>query len=387
MKRSLLLLLAFLLCIGLFTACDQSPDTNEQTTDPQSEAPTFGAELTTQESTTDSETLAKQTYVPATDTAHFKQHGRLFAVAGGRLGCDHVMSGLEFEGLLYGDVLLQLSVTADTYFTVFIDGERSEQRLYASPTTSELILATFDTPEVHNVRVLKQTESQHSLCTIGTLTVTGELYDAPSAKSLYIEVLGDSITCGYGCLGKPNSENPGGAEWHDGTQTYAALSVLALDADCSVISASGIGISKGFPSFLMQQFYEKTSYIRDSVSGTSDYTFDRVPDAVVINLGTNDYTQGAEEQAYKDGVRALITYIRTVYGKDVPIVWVHNMMGQCRFSWTNAVLEEMGGEQADLYTVGTTINQKGTHGHPDLQGHSAAADKLTAKLKEILQAE
>lgn len=382
------LTLVLALCFGALAACQDTQSTPSDTTDAlaqetETEQPTQeGTEVQTYDPTA----LFEQTYSLLTDTEHFKHHGRLFTLADG-LACDHVMSGIEFEGVMYGEVKITVDCDRDTYFTVFVDGEKADQRFHAPAGACELIVADFDTAEMHNVRLLKQTEPQFSLCTLKDVTLTGELSDAPAQKPLYIEFLGDSITSGYGILGQSNSENPGGVIWHDGTQTYAAQTALALDADCSMISCSGIGISKGFPFFDMQQYYEKASFFRDWTSENSNHVFERVPDIVVINLGTNDYSQGATEQGMKDSIKKLITFIRTVYGKDVPIVWVHNMMGDCRFEWTQVALEELGGEQAGIYTVRASANHSGTHGHPNPTGHKAAARRLTEKINEILQAE
>lgn len=332
------------------------------------------------------EISAERTYSLIDDIAGFKLHGRRMLLSDG-VGCDHTMSGIEFEGMMCGKVTVSLSCTADTYFTVFIDGERAEQRFAATAETTELVIADFDTAKVRNVRLLKQTEPQFSLCTLKSVTLTGELNAAPAPKPLYIEFLGDSITCGYGNLGKPGAREPGHQIWHDGTRSFAALTALALDADCSLISCSGIGVNKGYPFFDMQQYYEKASFFRDWTSEGSNHVFGRVPDVAVINLGTNDAGLGAAEQGLKESVRKLITFVRTAYGKNMPVIWVHNMMGECRFDWTKTVLEDMGGESAGIYTVCAEPDHNGTNGHPGPNGHTAAAQKLTEKIKEILQSE
>ncbi len=386
MRKLMIFPLLLTLCCGTLAACQGTPS-DPNTTDTQKTAMTDTQEMSTPEQTTEIEsidpaTLSLTTYTLTQDTAHFKQHGRLILLADG-LGCDHVMSGIEFEGIMYGEVKLTLSVTANTYFTVYIDGERVEQRLTATADTTELVIANFDTAELHNVRFVKQTEPQFSLCTLKSVTLTGELGDAPAQKPLYIEFLGDSITCGYGNLGTSSSEDPGNQVWHDGTQSFAAFTALALDADFSMIGCSGIGVNKGYPAFDMQQFYEKTSFFRDSTSEGSDHVFGRAPDAIVINLGTNDYPHGATEQEFKDSVKNLITFVRTAYDKDIPIVWVHNMMGECRFAWTEAVLEEMGGESAGIYSVRCNASHLGTNGHPNIAGHQNASKHLLKTLKEL----
>ena len=386
MRKLMIFPLLLALCCGTLAACQDTPSDTNTTDTKETTDMTETQEMTTPEQTTEIEsidpaTLSLTTYTLPQDVAHFKQHGRLIPLADG-LACDHTMSGIEFEGVMYGEVKLTLSVTADTYFTVFIDGERVENRFAATTDTTELVIANFDTAQVHNVRIVKQTEPQFSLCTLKAVTLAGELGDAPADKPLYIEFLGDSITCGYGNLGDHTSQNPGTALWEDGTQAFAGATALALDADCSIISCSGIGANKGYPTFDMQQYYEKASYYRDQ---TEDHVFGRVPDVVVINLGTNDAGMGATEQGFQDSVRSLITLIRTAYGKDVPIVWVHNMMGECRFAWTETVLDELGGKSAGIYVLRASANHEGGNGHPTLAHHAAVAKRLTKEIQKLLQ--
>ena len=78
--------------------------------------------------------------------------------------------------------------------------------------------------------------------------------------------------------------------------------------------------------------------------------------------------------------------MRESYGEDMPIVWAHNMMGGCRFEWTNTVLEEMGGEDAGIYSIKLEANNAGGGGHPTLEAQKKAAEDLTAFIveKEIL---
>ena len=125
----------------------------------------------------------------------------------------------------------------------------------------------------------------------------------------------------------------------------------------------------------MSDFYPKTSFYRDR--NGADYSFNRIPDIVVINLGTNDASRGSTKEDFMAGVRELIEYVRNAYGADVPIVWAYNMMGAGNFYWTKIVLEEMGGEQQGLYNIQLNSSSSGGGGHPDLETQKLAAEKLT----------
>jgi hypothetical protein len=58
------------------------------------------------------------------------------------------------------------------------------------------------------------------------------------------------------------------------------------------------------------------------------------------------------------------------------------MMGACRYEWTSAVIEEMGGEENGIYSVRLEQNNGGGKGHPTEEAHVAAAETLTAFIQE-----
>ena len=155
-------------------------------------------------------------------------------------------------------------------------------------------------------------------------------------------------------------------------------------ADVSIVSYSGIGVDKSYTNqdgngYRMLDFYKAASYAR---SKTEEFDFEnaRVPDAVVINLGTNDQAVGSTEAAFKAGVKELIEFVRTSYGKDMPIVWVYGMMSDGRYQWVKSAMAEMGGESSGLYTFELVFNKEAGNGHPSLVAHNIAAQQLTGFL-------
>ena len=322
--------------------------------------------------------LVANTYHLCNNRENFKRYGRMTEHKDG-LTCDFTASGIEFYGILQGDVILSLSCSADTYFTVFIDNVRQEERFYATSTTEQLCIASFAEAGEHTVRVLKQTEAQWSLCVLKNVSVTGFLYPAPAEREFLIEFIGDSITSGYGNLGDPSTPVAGIALMQDGTQAFAFLTAESLDVDHNMVSCSGIGIAKGWTAINELDFYQRDCYYRDPDARYHGSV--RSPDLIVINLGTNDQDRGCEEQAFKSGMRKLLTYIREQY-PDVPIIWMYNMMTYGCFTWARPIIAEFGGEGAGIYTLQLTPNKLGAGNHPSLEAHYAASEQLTAFIKE-----
>ena len=373
---SLLLTIAFSSLLFCAVACNSASETpTEAPTDAQTDAPTDAPT----EKATKPTYAPEQTYNITNDSENFKIIGRSIDTEGG-VSCDFTASGIEVSGVMGGRVTLSLTSRAETHLTVFIDGVRQEKRIAVGSFTTKVPIANFETEGEHHIRVLKQMNST-APCTFKSVTVNGHLNEAPADKEYLIEFLGDSITCGYGNLGNTTTGSvAGSAEYTDGTQAYSFLTAELLGADASILGCSGVGIDQGWTSFPVRDFMDKASYYRDQTLVYTDNS--RAPDVVVINLGTNDQSRGSTEETFKAGVREIIEYFRTFYGKDMPIVWVHGMMNNGCIDWARAVIDELGGESAGIYTVELIHNNTGGNGHPNLASHKTAAQQLADFITE-----
>lgn len=317
-----------------------------------------------------------------------KLHGR-YTVTDSGIACDFVASGIEFTGVMKGEVYLEIKSSAEAYFTVYVDGYRRAKRyeVGGGRFAENIKIADFgDSEAEHTVKVLKQTESRYAISEFRTLTVQGELSAPPAYRDTYIEFIGDSLTCGMGNLGDNSIvSNAQTAKYEDGTHSYGFLAAEALGADHSIISQSGIGIAGSWFDPI-GDYYTRLSYSRDRETA---YGFERVPDLVVINLGTNDYYLNKDkdpaictpEQVQQKTVE-LIELVRSSYGEQVPIVWAYDFVGECRYDAVKAAIDSLGGEEASIYTCKLPQNRGGAQWHPDKSGHSAAAEVLEDFIRE-----
>lgn len=313
--------------------------------------------------------------------------------------CDHSASGIEFTGMMVGNVVLDIATSGvkngctTTYFTVYIDGERQTERLSVEPGLRKLKVASFDEPGEHTVSVIKQTESNYTLLEIKSIMMTGELYDPPAQKELYIEVIGDSLTCGMGNIGENSSPNPQTPIWEDATQSYGYMMAEDLDADYTIVSQSGIGIAGSWFDPLFD-FYTMASYSRykgDNSYDEENAFFLRTPDIIVINLGTNDYFLNKDKdptmckpEDVQKMTEKFIKHVRDSYGEDIPIVWAYGFVGTFLYDNIKGAIDKLGGEDSDIYMIEVPKNTGGAQGHPTVEGHRAAADALLPLVKEIL---
>ena len=412
--------------LALF-GCDviEEPDPTEAPTGAPTEAPTAKPTTKPTEKPTEEEKeeididsidLADTTYYldDEADLEFFKLHGRMQVVEDKGLSCDFVASGIEFYGIFEGDITLDILCEKvndnEAYFTVYINGERqedtyngtkrSEGYCHVTEGKNTVTIAKNLKKDLYTIRVLKQTESNYALTCFQTMSCTGLLLDPPKDKDLYIEYIGDSLTCGMGSAGDTSIKGGGsaqgknGADWEDGTLGYAFTSAEELDADCSIISESGIGISGSWFGATMPEFYLKASYRRSSSEG---YDFERVPDLIVINLYTNDRYLDADHASYKGQLlekicpdtKAFIESIREAYGEDVPIVWVGGVWKDTQlnnfFGEVKNAISQLGGEAANIYVLEVNEyaeNKQGAEGHPSAEGHQKTKNELVDFLYE-----
>ncbi len=374
-KTLLVTALAFLLCWGL-VACNTNPPETPPAGDPPSqEEPKDDPNGSDDQD--EGPKVVTATYPLADVLDKVKIYGRTSLVGTG-LSCDFTASGIEFSAYLEGDVKVNVSCTADTYFTVYVDGERMADRCLVTPTDKNVTVASFAQGGKHTIRLLKQTEPWKSLSVLESLEMTGYWQDPPREND-FVEFIGDSITCGYANLAEKGNSDADNNEYEDGTQAFAYLAAEQLGVDFSIVGCSGIGLVNTYRETIESDFYTKQSYYR---STTEVYTPTRTPNFVVINLGTNEQNLGTTSAEFKQAVKELIQLIRTTYGRDVKIVWCYNMMKDGMYTSAEQAIEELGGEQNGLYLCRLTRNTAGGASHPNLEGHKTAAEELVEFINE-----
>lgn len=319
-----------------------------------------------------------------------KPLGRAQRLSGG-LGCDHSGTGFELCAITASDICVDILVTKEKdfcdflYFTVYIDKERLAERFCAPVGEQSLIIPAPTDGKPHIIRVVKQNESNYNLCEIRRICFEGELLDAPLQNEKYIEYIGDSLSCGMGLLGKKGAPNPQTSLWEDVTQGYTYTSAQALGADCSIVSESGIGLAGSWFDPLFD-FYSAYSYKRDK---NLKYDFARIPDLLVINLGTNDFYLNCDLgicalEEVEQGVKDFINFVRGAYGREIPILWVARFMriGEAYVGAIDRAIEALSGESAKIYRLDVPTFAGGAQGHPDIEGHRTARDAIVAYIKE-----
>ncbi len=378
-KRVLTFILACILALSL-VSCNET------------DAPAGGSEAaTTPPQETDApKVIVTKTYTATEFIGSVKTHGRTSVESVG-LACDLSSSGIEFnayvEGKLTADITVakgnEDSLKDDCYFTVYVDGSRSEQRFMAKTgETTTLTLAEFTTGGVHNIRLIRQTEARNAIAAISAISFTGYFEDRPADAQYFVEFMGASNTAGYGNLLTGGDDKVSQLSVNqDSTQSYTYLTAQKLGVDYSMLSVSGIGVVNGYRKYPIKSIFEANSYYRNKAI---KYTPARTPDLIVMAVGSNDEKSVANvsASAYKQGVYDLIMTARLTYGDNIPIVWVYYTENLQYRQAAKEAIASIGGENSGIYDIELLFNKLGGNNHPNLESHAERAEDLAKFIQD-----
>ena len=300
-------------------------------------------------------------------------------------------AGMEFNAEIVGDLKLTLKASrinhtksGGIYFKVFINDKFTKNIHITDEKENEVILAENLKGE-YNIRLIRETAFVWGEVELIALNLNGKLKDKPKDKELFIEFIGDSITCGYGLQyrGQKTIDNDRPSISY-ATSAYAYKTAKALNADYSIISQSGIGVYVGYVrEYNMREIY---SFICKRFSDEL-YSFSKSPDFVVINLGTNDVgaNDDLDHKSLSEIKEGFIAFLKTVKEKNPlsKIVWCYGMMRNEYNDIIKEVVKEMGGKENNLYSFHLPRNNEGFRWHPNIKGQTAAAKALSEYLKRI----
>lgn len=392
--RKYILLLLLMLCLAVpLAACTSSA----KRSDP-SEAPTADPALFD---------YTAKTYDIASFEGKYKLQGRCPVISYKppkatekveALALDYSCAAFAFNAYCEGEVTAEI-YTAPTaiggrslYLNVSVDGVKNNSRKEYKLTGKKLHTVTIASGlerGLHSFVIERQTEAERGLIYINSISLNGELYDAPAFGNLLIEFIGDSITTGYGNLfpalteGETDS-NPASNVYQDGTKTYAYLTAKKLGADYSIVAQQGIGAVCGYYPHTMLDTYRYTCY---QCNHKQPWDFSRQPDIVVINLGTNDRAMAnAGKTTLEEIQKGFEEFCLLVREKnpDAKIVWAYGMMDQSAEAQIKAALAAAGGEAAGFYYVSLVSDSTGGNGHPSVSGHEQNAEILTEAIRKII---
>ena len=272
------------------------------------------------------------------------------------------------------------------YFTVLVDGAL-QPTLATSPGEQSYVLASGLPDGEHTLELYRRTEGSFGATTVLGFDLEGELL-APPPVQRRIEIIGDSITAGYGNEGvAPCSFS---AETENHYLTYGALAARTLGAELSTIAWSGKGVVYNYADDVFEPLPQV--YDRLLAAEPTAWDFSWQPDVVVINLGTNDFSTGNDppEGVFVPAYVELLAHLRAVYpdafilavapslfGAEVALVagYLQSAVDQRHLAGD----AEVGFADINVQWIGS-----GCDGHPSLATHAGMAMRLTSELQAQL---
>ena len=316
--------------------------------------------------------------------------GRFHDTGAGAMSFEWSGSGMvaAFEGTT---VSVNLTDSGNNEFTVLVDGEE-KSKLSAQAGNNDYPLATGLTPGPHTVELYRRTEASFGTTTFHGFDFgpDGRLLPAPS-HGRRLEIIGDSISCGYGIEGA-SAMCGFTADTENHYATYGALAARALDAEVVTIAWSGKGIVYNYDTDRtdpLPALYDRTL---PSDPGSS-WDFSVVPDAVVINLGTNDFSTDDDPPAdlFHDEYVQFLEHLRDVYPTTFILATVGPLLNDADLDAARTGIESaVGARQAagDSLVASWRMNiandNPGCDYHPGLATHQAMADALVSELQTHL---
>nr|WP_315200522.1 GDSL-type esterase/lipase family protein [uncultured Flavobacterium sp.] len=332
----------------------------------------------------------------------FEYNGRVEKIQDNKVILIGPASSVSFD--FSGDscsISLQSVENHQNYVSLELDGNYIGRVRIEKGEAQSFPIAVSKDKKTHHLSIYKATEATNDgVLFVGT---TAKLIEsAASKKKKKIELIGDSITCGFG---NDASIIPcGSGDWYDQHNAYWAYGPVlsrALNIDFVLSSVSGYGMYRNWNDEhldepIIPDVYENLYLNRDR---SKPYDFVFQPDLVSICLGTNDLSDGDGKKARlpfneEKYVSNYIDFIKTVY-KHAPntrIVLLNSPMvsGErnvtlviCLKKVIQAFENDKTHKPIALFEF-HPMSPKGCGYHPDITDDKVMADQLIPYFKKLL---
>ncbi len=240
----------------------------------------------------------------------------------------------------------------------------------------------------HTVTVFRRTEPLfRPIKFLGLeLPAGGKLLDPPAPADIRIQVIGDSISCGYGNETE-GVKAPFSQPTENGELTYWALAARELGADIRCAAWSGRGVlrdRKGNKDNQLPEIWR----MAEPNSGQPERAAGKwTPTIVVINLGTNDTALGIPEKSkFTAAYQALIDDIRSTAPNADIYTCFGPMISEQKHGDILAYLNDLAAANQRVYVVKLNniygMQGVGAHWHPNVKSNQHMATELLAAIRE-----
>jgi hypothetical protein len=309
------------------------------------------------------------------------------------------------------------------WLSVLVDGDHGPARLIPlEEGRKRYLLFEADDAREYTLTVIKRSEASKGRACVHSLSLQGVVLPYTPPQPRYrLEFVGDSITCGFG-----NAMDAAApvftTELEDGLKAYPAIASNILGAQYQSVCISGIPLCPPldpanrirlpqFPDFSPPPLAMETQYAfadryHQEKTGVAEpftlWDFGRFrPDAIVVNLGTNDafrmsVTNGGlrEERHFQDRYTAFLHTLRSCNGEKPLIACTLGPMNYYLFDVIEKAVAVYRAETDDrrVFTlkfgaIDPFHEGFGGLGHPNMLTHERMGLELAQALLERLTKE
>ncbi len=316
--------------------------------------------------------------------------GRVAYTPGGH--AQYAWSGAGFVVRFRGRGLVLQMDDPGNHHTVVLDGEQ-RPKLVTQRGQQRYIVADELNSGEHQLEVYRRTEALFGMTTLlGVEALNGELLAPKDVPRRHIEVIGDSISCGYGIEGL-DARCRFSAETENHYLTYGARLARRFGATLSTVAWSGRGVVKNYngeSGELMPALYKRT-LPEQAETRQSHIT---PADLVIVNLGTNDFSTEPDptEEAFTGAYCDLLAEVRRRSPNAYILTTIGPMLGAPDLNRAERdILEAVkrrkrsGDTRIGYHKLRAGNDQPGCDGHPSVRTQAIMEQELSEPVARALR--
>lgn len=299
-------------------------------------------------------------------------------------------SGTGFVARFDGTGLSFTQSGSGVEYTVVVDGEVQDKLVTNAGQGTYDVATGLDDGE-HVVEVYRRSEASFgSTNLLGVDVEGGELLEPPPRPERFIEIFGDSITCGYGNEGEDTSCSFS-IDTENHYMSYGAIMARGFDAELSTVAWSGKGVVSNYGGDMSTKLPEMVDRVLPaSPSSVWDYSLLPTADLVVINLGTNDFSTDNDPtpEDFQEGYFGLLETIRSRHPDAFILCTLGPLLSGTDLATAagaiEGAIEQMDDDKIAYHAMTTGNPSPGCDWHPSIATHEAMATELSMVVADEL---
>lgn len=297
------------------------------------------------------------------------------------------------------------------WMAVFVNDQTTPaKRFPLKEAEAEYTLYESDQEAEVTITLMKYSEVEYAKCLIKEIiTDSDTLLAPPQQKKRKMLIIGDSITCGYGVEGDVEDEIFCTAK-ENPSKAYSLLTAQELNAEYQIVAWNGKGVISAYigeerdepdPQWRLPFLYDYTDggseqdYYKKEEKDWEKWDHQSYQaDIVTVYLGTNDASYTREipqrDQEFIDAYKVFLGRIHQTQPQ-AAILCMLGTMDQRLCPATKRAVEEYAKNHKEVQIEYLELPAQseedglGTFWHPMAITHRKVADKVVAKIKEMMR--